>query len=255
MGQDIFSILRGRYPESGYALMEEVSDRAGFGRSNSADYIIMGLWPSRGLTLQGFELKSHRGDWLRELKNHKKAENIFQYCDQFWLLTADENVAKLEEIPKTWGWLCIKGNKIFVKKEAPALKPKPVTKDFLACMLKRACSKNNYIRRDSIDNRIEYAKKEGKQESQRELDSLQREHDALKKNVEEFRIYSGVNIHKLPWMTDMQNMGDAVKFIREGGADSIRKQLLGLKETNKIVSQRIEDGLKSLDKIPEKEKS
>lgn len=254
MEQNVFQILRRRYPESEYALMEEVSDRAGHNRSNSADYIVMSLWPSRGLSLQGFELKSYRGDWLRELKKPKKAENIFQYCDCFWLLTADEDVAKLEEIPKPWGWLSIKGQRIIVKKPAPQLKPKPVTKDFLACMLKRAASKGNYVRYDEIDERIEHAREEGKSQADRSRGHIQEEYEKLKNTVEEFQKHSGINLQHT-WHGDTKDIGQAIKFINNGGADSIRKQLLGLKETTKTVSERIENGLKSLETIPEKENS
>src|SRR3990167_200745 len=93
----IWNILRKHFPENEYALMAEVRDRAGFHASRSADFIAVNLYPSRGLAVNGIELKSHRGDWLGELKNPKKAENIFQYCDHFWLLTADESVARIEE--------------------------------------------------------------------------------------------------------------------------------------------------------------
>ena len=71
--KNIYSIIRKRYPENEFVLMEEVSDAAGFSRSRSADYIAVGLWPSRGLYINGIELKSFRSDWLSELKKTKES--------------------------------------------------------------------------------------------------------------------------------------------------------------------------------------
>lgn len=156
--KSIFSLLQKRYPANEYALMKEVRDAAGFGASRSADYIAVNLWPSRGLSINGIEEKRFRSDWLSELKKPQKAENIFKYCDYFWLLTCDDSVAKLDEIPITWGWLSIKGEKIYVKKEAPQLQPIQLTRNFLCAMLKRAVDKTDFVHIDSIKDKIAEAK-------------------------------------------------------------------------------------------------
>jgi len=144
MKPDVFGILRKRYPESEYALMQEVSNDAGFNRSRSADYIVMNLWPSRGLALLGFEQKASRSDWLSELKKPEKAESIFKYCDYWYLITTEEGIAKLEEIPETWGWVCIKGGKIHTMKDAPKLTPEPVSRGMLACCMFRVAYTQGY---------------------------------------------------------------------------------------------------------------
>ena len=155
--KDIWAILRKRFSESQYALMAEVSDAAGYSRSRSADFVAVGLWPSRGLSITGFELKSNRSDWLSELKKPQKAENIFQYCHYWYLLTDGETIAKLEEIPENWGWLNIVGEKTVIKKEAPKLSPKPASNHVLAAMLKRAASTDGFIRKSEVQNEIDAA--------------------------------------------------------------------------------------------------
>ena len=72
----IWELLTKRFPPGQYALLKEVRDAAGFHARNSADGIAMNLWPSRGLELNGLEIKSGRGDWLKEYKNPQKAESI-----------------------------------------------------------------------------------------------------------------------------------------------------------------------------------
>jgi hypothetical protein len=250
MAQDIYSILRGRFPEHEYALMREVRDKAGFDASRSADYIAVNLYPSRGLAMHGIELKSFRSDWLNELKNPKKAENIFQYCDYFWLLTTDDKVAKIEEIPKSWGWLCIKGDRVFTKKPAPQLKPKPISRSFMCAILKRASDKSGFIHRDSISDKIETARNDGRSENERELTRLKNELNEIKNNVLEFEKASGVYLNRLAsehFWGDPKEMGKAFKLVHDsGGITSIKEQLLGLEDTAKIVLERISDGLKKI---------
>lgn len=176
--KNLWSILRAKYPENEYVLMEEVSNAAGFNRSNSADYIAVNLWPSRGLAINGIELKSFRSDWLRELKKPDKAESIFQYCDYFWLLTTDETIAKLEEIPVTWGWMTVKGCKIKVLKDAPKLTPAQLSKGFLISMLRRAADKTSFVHKDSIEDKI-------KQHVEIALEQKGRENDRKLKRAEE----------------------------------------------------------------------
>ncbi len=245
--KSVWEIIRKRYPESQYALLEEVSDAAGFQRSRSADYITIGLWPSRGLHVNGIELKSFRSDWLNELKNPKKAENIFQYCDYFWLLTTDDTIAKLEEIPEAWGWLCIKGEKIYVKKEAPKHDPKPISRSFLSSMFKRAVDKSGYIRREEVQDEIQRSRQEGKNEGAGLREVIQRDLSELEKNVVDFETASGINIKAHRWFGGSAKVGAAVKFIEEGGSDSVMKQLLRLKETADAIQESINNGLKSLE--------
>ena len=105
MSADLRELLRKRYPSQAWALMWEVGDATGARHSRWADALAMSLWPTHGLRLHGFEIKVSRGDWLRELKDPSKAEAIAQYCDHWWLVTADDSIAKKEELPPNWGWM------------------------------------------------------------------------------------------------------------------------------------------------------
>jgi hypothetical protein len=249
MPDTVFELLTRRYPPREYALMSEVSDDAGFNRSRSADFLLVGLWPSRGLHMSGIELKSHRSDWLRELKQREKAENIFKYCDFFWLLTTDEAVAKQEEIPSSWGWMCIKGNKIHVIKDAPKLENKPVSRGFLAAMLKRANDKTDYVHKSEIEDKIKEAKEQGKEISDREHGRFTKDHESLKNYVKDFEEASGIDIKSSlhNWGgADPKKVGQAVKYIVNNGIDGYRNQLQGLELTAKNVLERINNELKAL---------
>lgn len=239
--KNLYSIIRKRYPENEYALMEEVSDASGFNRSRSADYIAVGLWPSRGLYINGIELKSFRSDWLSELKKPKKAENIFQYCDFFWLLTTDDTIARIEEIPATWGWLCVSGGRIIIKKDAPKLTPVELTRHFICAMLKRAVSKNNFVHVDSIADKIEQAKESAIKNRTYQQANMEKALTDLRKEVMEFEEASGIKItHR--WQGNTK-IGEAVKFIENGGVNDIEQSLLRLKTQAENICIKINSAL------------
>lgn len=99
---ELFTALRPFYPAAEYALLPQVANGTGFGATRHCDAIAMSLWPSRGLGIHGFEIKSYRGDWVRELENPAKAESIAQYTNFWWIVSAGPFV-KEDELPDNWG--------------------------------------------------------------------------------------------------------------------------------------------------------
>lgn len=128
-------LLEVRYaPKYGWLLCDEVG--GSFGRR--VDLIAFNLWHSRGFGIEGFELKASRYDWQQELANPAKAdEGLYRYCDYWWLVTAPGVVKEIEEIPETWGWIEAKNDRLYTKRKAPKLDPKPVSRAFMAAMVKR----------------------------------------------------------------------------------------------------------------------
>lgn len=139
--EQLIERLKARYPmENGWALVQQVRDSTGFANDERSgrlvDALVFNLWPSRGLTLFGFEVKVSRHDWKRELKDETKAGVFMQFC-QHWFLVAPDDVAMPEEIPATWGWIVPWGDSLKAKKEAPVLKPKPYDRPFVHALVRR----------------------------------------------------------------------------------------------------------------------
>lgn len=145
---ELLAMLERRYREDrgngpAWAFVPKVRDAAGFEARRTADAIAMSLWPSRGLRLHGFEIKTSRSDWLRELKNPAKAEWFMRLCDHWWLVTADDTIVQDGELPETWGLLVARGNRL-VQKQAAALISigdppfTPAGRSFLAALLRSA---------------------------------------------------------------------------------------------------------------------
>lgn len=74
------------------------------GGTRRADAVHIGLWQSRGAgRIDVCELKTSRGDWLKELREPKKAEAWWPYCHRFWLVVPHEGIVKDGELPDGWG--------------------------------------------------------------------------------------------------------------------------------------------------------
>ena len=108
--QGVFEALKlGHFVEGAVALLPQVASETGASPRRIADAIAIQLWPSRGLTIEGVEIKTDRRDLLREYEQPEKSDVIAQFCDKFWL-AAPAGVVKQSDFddgtfPKTWGCL------------------------------------------------------------------------------------------------------------------------------------------------------
>lgn len=241
-----WEVMRKSFPSDQYTLLQEVRDKAGHYASRSADFITIGLWPSRGLHMNGYELKSSRSDWLNELKKPEKAENIFQYCDHFYLLTNGDGIAKPEEIPTTWGWVSIEKNRLVTKKPAPKLQPKPITNHFLAALMKRATDKTNYVHIDTIQDKLEEAKEIGARSATNDNNWKINAHDDMNRDIEEFKAVTGIDIRG-SWKADAKEIGVIVNYLRDNPVSVVRGKLENQKKILSGLITNIEAGIEILD--------
>jgi len=236
---DIEQLLRNRFCPPEWAFIPQVRNGTGYAQEvRTADAIAMELWPSRGLSLHGFEIKSYRGDWLTELKNPAKAEELAKFCD-FWWLVAPKDIIKPEEIPATWGLMIPFGSTIKIIKEAKQLKPKKIDKLFLAAILRKA--QQSITPEAKIKTAFEDGKKKGKEEVRLEFEYAQRDYIALKEAVLIFEKKSGVNIDK--W--NYESIGEAVRIVLKGEHLRIKDSLQNLLKQSKEITKRIEEELKT----------
>lgn len=153
----IKATFRMKYAAPQYAILEEVRNATGRvkrrrvnGASSCgpryADMIAMALWPSLGLEIVGFEVKTARADWLKEISDEKKAVAVQQYCDRWCLVVPHKNHEKTVregELPATWGMLTV--DEAGVVREivvAPKLDAQIITRAFLASLMRNACTSN-----------------------------------------------------------------------------------------------------------------
>lgn len=209
----LFNLVRATFEAPAYAVLRHVSDATGSQRGRTVDAMAMGVWPSRGLDLHGFEIKSERRDWLRELKDPAKAEPLARFCDRWWLVVADEDMVKGAELPETWGLLAPdkKGEKLRRVKEAAKLEPVPITRAFLAALLRRVneqapekaelAAEYERGRKDGLKHGQEYAGTDAKR--------LQMEIDYLRKSIAAFEKTSGLSLNEY----NGERIGEAAKIV------------------------------------------
>lgn len=212
----LYNLLELRFPKEEFALIPGVRNGTGFSKSvtREADAIAVSLWPSRGIEVYGFEIKVSRGDWLREKKNPAKAEEIGQFCDRWYLVVSDPEIAPPEEVPPAWGILAAKGDRLRVVRVAQQLKAKPMDKFFVAAILRRAAK---YVVPqtqidDAIRRQIEREVESRASSDRYKIGDLERSLTEMRERIRLFQDASGVDIgHR--W--DAGAIGEAVKALRD----------------------------------------
>lgn len=98
-------LLEERYPLPEWALVFELSKGTGWrGQEGRCDAVAFNCYPSKGYHRLAFEMKTGRGDFLKELERPKKRAWVEENFHQTYFVTS-RGVAKEEEIPEGWGLL------------------------------------------------------------------------------------------------------------------------------------------------------
>lgn len=186
--------LRARFAAPAWAFFEEVGNATGFGCNRHADGVAMSLWPSRGLELHGIEIKVTRADWLSELKNPKKADDIAKYCDRWWLTVGSADIVRAGELPPTWGLLVLEAGKLACKTEAPKLPAEPLGLSFVAALLRKIHEAHSRLLSSARVEGFERGQALGPDGHRTERQRLADRVTALEKALADFETKSGIKI-------------------------------------------------------------
>lgn len=210
---ELASLILKHFPSPEWAVFFEVSNTTGFGANRRADAVALGIWPSRGCTLIGMEIKSARRDWLKERSAPEKADSIASMCDVWWVV-APEDVVKVEELPEPWGLLSPRGEEGGLKMVKQAIpfegRDKTVIKrTFVASMLRKVTetmTPNVVINERTVKQVKALCERDP---LARQLDLCRKELDHLRQTVDDFQRRSGVKIDE--W--DHERIADAVATV------------------------------------------
>lgn len=194
---DVRACLALRWPDSEYLSIEEApqgSDRGG----RKLDLLVVSLWRSRGLQVDGVEIKVSLSDWKRELLNAEKADFWWRHTNRFWVAVPAKLVEGVKpDLPPGWGLLsCEPGAapKIAVRPESRTAEPL----SWATCVgLMRAAA-------DSGLNALHRAEARGRERGYKEgIEAAERKSgdrvakaalDELRATVREFEEASGLKI-------------------------------------------------------------
>lgn len=241
---DLNDAIRQRFPAPEWSLFFEVRSAAGFDGRRTADAIAMNTWPSRGMEIHGFEVKQDRRDWQREMKDPAKAEALMKFCDRWWLVAAP-GIVHHGELPPTWGLLEPRGKALVVKVEAPKLEAAPLTRSFVAVLMRNAAESNASEQqiaaaiarsRESFKGEVDEAFEKGRRETARA-------HADLQASVAEFERNSGLKIDRYGG----HRLGDAVRLVMEIGPARLRQELEYERNRHITAAQNIEHAIAAYD--------
>lgn len=237
------AMLRVKYERNRYALFFDVPDAVSLKQKRRIDALAFGLWASEGQALEGFELKVSRADWLREVKQVDKADPFIAVCDRFWLVTADNKIAKIDEIPACRGWMAATKSGLRVQRPATQL---PGCGDSLprtfALGVMRKMQDDLLTSPDVkavIDERIKGIRDRQQADTDYATSSLRRERDEAVKLVKDFEEESGINLNSWRW----GNVGSIVKSLRDLGYGD------GMNHVPKLLEQQESALTTALEKI------
>lgn len=204
---DVIAALRLKFDAPAWAFLEQVADGTGARHFRWADAVVMSVWPSRGYSIHGIEVKVSRYDWTSEMRNPAKSAAVQKFCNRWWLAVSDETIVQPGELPETWGLLVLKGGKMKCVTEAPALTPEPLRIEFVASVLRNMAvadlAKIANVRQEGYQKGLDEGQSEKKLYIEDKMNRLQ-------ESLNEFETKSGVKIGEY----DGQYLGDAVKIAR-----------------------------------------
>jgi len=210
---DLEFYLSKRYCQPEWAFFPQVRSSTGYA-NRIADGVAMNMYRSRKYEIHGFEIKVSREDWLKELKNPQKADEIFQYCDKWWLVISDKNIIQDGELPKGWGLIVVRGKGLVIKIRGEYNKAKIIDLGFIASLLRSASE--GMLPKDSIQQQIHDAWERGKKSQNYTIESAEKRAERYKKIIETFEKEAGVRIQDWYNNQDAEKVGRLLRRILNG---------------------------------------
>lgn len=228
----MIAALRRRFPLPEWALFPGVRNGAGFDANRTADALAMNLWPSRGLELIGFEIKVSRGDWIKELRAPAKAEDMFVYCDRWYLVAGSRDLVKMGELPSTWGLLVPRGETLEMLTEAPKNQALPLDRGLVAVLAKRIMTQEPD--KLAVAAAIAATREECTRQNHDSLEYERKARNEAEKELGELRLALGGRYHSA------ESIAGAVRFVLSGKTDSLARDLGRLLPQLADITERVE---------------
>lgn len=247
--QTIIAALGKRFCAPTFAFLPQVRNGVGFSRKKdrTADAIAMGLWPSRGLDIHGFEVKVSRADWKKELADPSKSAEIQRFCDRWWIAISEENIIAAGELPPTWGLMVLdKRGSMKVVREAPKLDAQPLDRLMMASLFRKAhetmeAKLAGSVPKDEFNARL---KREIEETERHRAGYREQELSRMTKAIERFEAASGVKLCE--W--NGERVGEAVKFLDRVGMDMFKRIMVDIQAYAERLQKMTGEAIDSYDR-------
>lgn len=240
---EVRALLRKRYQHPEWALMFEVANGTGIEGKSYADAVAMNLYPSRGLAIHGFEIKVSKQDFMREIEKPDKSVPVQQFCDHWWLVAPAKAVDE-SLLPKAWGWLRVDGDRLVQAKAAPDLEAKPLSRAFIAAMVRRQNAADAAEVDKLVRVRVDALREDERKRTEREIEMRTREAQSaidkladLKKRIGNDR-WDSLNADEI---------AQAVKIVRKAGVLGTYDGIESVRNTIKAALRSIDEAMMPFD--------
>jgi hypothetical protein len=224
--------VRGNGDAPRYIVAHEVRNATGFNSNGAADALVLKCWPSDGIGFLGFEVKTARSDWLRELKDPTKAEAFSKYCDEWWIAAGSADVVKLEEVPPGWGLLVPTPNGE-LRAVRNALKAVPLAPS-LALVASFIRGAQMRFERDEVGKRVENERASWLRQGEYQREAAERRADESAKIIRSFEERSGLRMAEY----NGDRIADAVRVLMDLRADPTAFSSIGGRLTSSAKQMR-----------------
>lgn len=210
----MLDLIRKRHDGPAWIVVEELANTTGSNVRGFADAFAIGLWPSRGYEIHGYEIKVSRGDVQRELRDPSKADAIGKYCDFWWLAVSDLKIIDGLIIPESWGILHPVQRVLRVHRKAPKRDATPVNRGFCAALIRKVSEGwvPKHVHDELKKNALAEATKELERTREYRTATAELELKQLQARVSAFEEAAGVSISNVH-AYEVGDIGSAVKAV------------------------------------------
>lgn len=241
--EQVNNALRKRFCQPEWNIFFEVRDSTGFGGSRTADAVAMNCYPSRGMEIWGFEVKVYRNDWLRELRAPEKSAPVQKYCDR-WYIVAPAGLVPVGELPVTWDLFeLVDKGELRMAKQAPELKAEPVTREFVASLMRGSVRASAGEIQDLVYERTRelQARIDGLIDQASQADRVART-EAFKK-LEEIKAATGIDLNS--W-TPAANVIATLRLVLDAGVVGRHSELTRILGSLRRTQADVEKTMRAL---------
>lgn len=218
------------------------------------DCLALNTLPSRNYKVIGFEFKSSRSDWLREVRDGEKADYFVRLVDEFYVV-APKGVVEASEVPDGWGYLELKPNseRLYKMQDSELTTHQQGEPDrrFWIRFLKQAVGgESNYSRQDLREARsrgYDDAKDDGitERELDRDIKELRRKAESYDRLREKFGFLSFREFSE----EDAEVLEEAIWLLKAVQSDNYGSLQNDIEHLQKSVDRRTEEMLKETQRM------
>lgn len=226
----VASLRKYRYPAAEWASFVEVPSGAGSSWRRRCDLIALNTWPSRGLALEGVEVKVSASDLRKEIRTPDKAEELARFVDAWFIAVPHTLPVDTGALPAGWGLLFCSDKGVTLGKEPQRLGPRELTRSFFAALARAAARERDQViatkLADEVSRRvaevIESERAVIVEKAQRPGLLAAGNFESLRRSVDELVVPLGLTLHELiylarnPMLRALATTLHAGTFVRDG---------------------------------------